>query len=442
LVADGICHNYSQTERKTLYDNVIFEGTVSFMFETSTLAAFRDFPSRQSHLVRHMGVYYEKTKIDDLSSPEWNKKNIAVLLQDGNEHVMTVYASVTHTRVPGMVHYVGYWSTSSNIVYSSRTCTCQLFVDTSDSNAPESNAPKCPSNTLPPTSLSTSPPSLSPAQNSGVGVQDAGSGDAQESGSGAEDAGSGDVQESADPLVAVSNASELNILIKRLCDNGISNITFLNVTVVTDFSMLFSKNCKAFSGDLSKWDMSSATNIQGMFFNTNFNGNVANWDVRKVTTMASTFMMSAFDNDISRWNTMSVTNFDYMFTGPNEFTGDVSRWDTSSATSMTCMFCDASRFNSDISGWNVGRVKDMSNMFYGSTSFNSAVSTWDTGQVRDMNFMFNFASEFSQSVTFSFPTKGFTSKIESMFRGTNLTDRQKNETARALISQGLQYTQW
>ncbi len=43
-------------------------------------------------------------------------------------------------------------------------------------------------------------------------------------------------------------------------------------------------------GDISVWDTSAVTNMDGLFYyKTTFNGNIASWDTSSVTSMANMF---------------------------------------------------------------------------------------------------------------------------------------------------------
>ena len=85
----------------------------------------------------------------------------------------------------------------------------------------------------------------------------------------------------------------------------------------------------------------------------------------------------SFNSDISKWDVSSVTEMTNMFASTN-FNGDISEWDVSSVTKMNQMFNSATSFNSDISKWDVSRVADMSQMSMGATSFNHELcgATW------------------------------------------------------------------
>merc|ERR1719203_1628104 len=59
----------------------------------------------------------------------------------------------------------------------------------------------------------------------------------------------------------------------------------------------------------------------------------------------------AFNGNLSRWNVSSVTNMRSMFNGAKAFNSDISGWDVSLVTGMGGMFNDASIFNQDLCAW-------------------------------------------------------------------------------------------
>lgn len=89
----------------------------------------------------------------------------------------------------------------------------------------------------------------------------------------------------------------------------------IDVSKIQDFSELFNKHEKLwkFNGDISKWDVSKALTMEGMFMNSNFNQNISEWNVSNVTNMENMFNRSGFDQDISGWNVLKVTNNRNMF---------------------------------------------------------------------------------------------------------------------------------
>jgi hypothetical protein len=111
------------------------------------------------------------------------------------------------------------------------------------------------------------------------------------------------------------------------------NLNHIDVGRITDFSFLFastkaytSYGLNLFNGDISKWDMSNATTLWGMFFGSSFNGDISKWDVSKVEKMFYLFAHSRY-------------------TGEN---GDISNWDVSSVTALTLAFWQ-SKYAGDIS---------------------------------------------------------------------------------------------
>ena len=155
----------------------------------------------------------------------------------------------------------------------------------------------------------------------------------------------------------------------------------------------------AFNGDISKWDVSSVTDMSYMFRASSFNGNISKWDVSSVTDMSYMFDgTSSFNGNLSSWDVSSVTDMSYMFVAATAFNGNLSSWDVSSVTDMSYMFNHASSFNSNISKWDVSSVTDMSYMFWSARVFNSNISKWDVSSVTDMSYMFNHASSFSQNL--------------------------------------------
>jgi len=117
-------------------------------------------------------------------------------------------------------------------------------------------------------------------------------------------------------------------------------------------------------GDISCWDTSLLTDLQGMFeADAVFNGDISTWDTSKVTTMEKTFMNAeAFNGDLSKWDTSEVTTMAWMFSGASIFnrTGSLSKWDTSKVATMLEMFKSAEAFNGDLSKWDTSAVESMS----------------------------------------------------------------------------------
>ena len=137
-------------------------------------------------------------------------------------------------------------------------------------------------------------------------------------------------------------------------------------------------------------NLSSVSDMGGMFRDTSFNGDLYSWNVSSVTDMSYMFdSASHFNGDLSSWDVSLVTDMSRMFSEASSFNGDLSSWDVSSVTSMSNMFFSAFDFNGDLSSWDVSSVTSMSNMFFFASSFNGDLSRWDVSSVDNMSNMSN-----------------------------------------------------
>ena len=125
-------------------------------------------------------------------------------------------------------------------------------------------------------------------------------------------------------------------------------------------------------GPMAEWDVSSVTDMSGVFANADsFNGDMSKWDVSGVTSMSRMFMRAtSFNGDLSHWDVSSVTDMTFMFMHATSFNGDLSKWDVSRVSDMTGMFRQAKVFNRDLSEWDVSSVTGMDDMFLNAVSFN------------------------------------------------------------------------
>ena len=116
------------------------------------------------------------------------------------------------------------------------------------------------------------------------------------------------------------------------------------------------KHSELFNGDISKWDVSGATNMHGMFAHA-----------------------KRFDSDISKWDVSRVTDMHGMFANTNNFNNDISKWTVSSVTKFQGMFNTAEAFNRDLNLWNVSTATNMKKMFYLAKSFSQTLcGAWAT----------------------------------------------------------------
>lgn len=125
-----------------------------------------------------------------------------------------------------------------------------------------------------------------------------------------------------------------NISIKAMEENG--PIEVWDTSKITDMSYVFGTkhypriifllDDSYLNLDLSNWDTSNVTNMEGMFLGSNFNGNISNWDISNITNMKYMFSNSKFNNDsICKWNVSNVNKINCMF-ADSEFNQDISKW--------------------------------------------------------------------------------------------------------------------
>jgi surface protein len=149
---------------------------------------------------------------------------------------------------------------------------------------------------------------------------------------------------------------------------------------------------RQFNEDLSGWDVSNAESMMGMFCRSDYfvGSGLDNWNVGKVKDFSFLFMgASVFQGNLSKWDTSSAENMESMFFGALKFKEvNLSWWDVSNVTDMNHMFTYAEKFvGNGISSWNVSRVLSMDAMFSYAYQFNGDLSTWDTRSVSTISQM-------------------------------------------------------
>jgi len=157
---------------------------------------------------------------------------------------------------------------------------------------------------------------------------------------------------------------------------------------------------ESFNADLSNWDVSSVTDMEGAFYNAkSFDSAIGGWDVRKVTTMARMFEDAKSFNNALIWDSSSVTTMKKMFSGATVFNSELI-FETSNVVTMAEMFLE-SAFDVDISAWNVASVTDFQDMFHGAP-FSSPLC-WDLDFTKYINLEGIFSDDDASATAYLDP---------------------------------------
>lgn len=112
-----------------------------------------------------------------------------------------------------------------------------------------------------------------------------------------------------------------------------------------------------------------------------------NMDTSDVENMRYMFCTD-YDLDLSTWNTSKVTNMQGMFSGCSGNITFGANFDTSNVTDMSHMFERYAGGNLDLKSFNTYNVKDMNSMFRFTKMKYLDLSSFDTYNVEDMREMF------------------------------------------------------
>lgn len=210
-----------------------------------------------------------------------------------------------------------------------------------------------------------------------------------------------------------------------------------DLSQITSLWNMFRYASKFSGADLNHWDVSTVTNMTGMFNGTDSNLLVVSqWNVENVVQMGGMFGNTIFDGDLSDWDVGNVEDMSQMFGLSSSFNGDISSWNVSKVTNMRSMFSDARQFNQDISSWDVSNVIDMRYMFYAAHSFNQNINPWDLQNITNMTQMFYDAESFDQNLG-GWDVSNVTTMAQ-MFLASNLSPENYGITLSGWLQKGVQ----
>jgi surface protein len=129
------------------------------------------------------------------------------------------------------------------------------------------------------------------------------------------------------------------------------------------------KSLKEITNDITKWEISNETNLDGMFY--------------KCTSLEKI-------PDISKWKTSNVESMSALFNGCTllKQLPDISSWDVSKVSSMRCMFKDCKNLEQvpeGIAKWKTSELTDIESMFEGckELKFIPKLTSWDRTKIKN-----------------------------------------------------------
>ena len=228
------------------------------------------------------------------------------------------------------------------------------------------------------------------------------------------------------------------------------NLSNFNTSKVTDMNSMFHDMFKLTSLDLSNFDTSKVTDMGAMFYEMrNLNTiNLSNFDTSRVTNMGNMFsyMTGITTLDLSNFDTSQVTNmygmFSFMY---NLTTLNLSSFDTSQVTNMYGMFSSTSNLTTlNLSGFNTSNVTNMGYMFaYMSNLTALNLSNFNTSNVTDMGGMFCGMSNLTTLNLSGFNTSNVTNMGNMFSHMTGLTtlDLSNFDTSK-VTDMGYMFSLW
>jgi len=228
------------------------------------------------------------------------------------------------------------------------------------------------------------------------------------------------------------------------------NLSNFNTSKVTDMNSMFHDMFKLTSLDLSNFDTSKVTDMGAMFYEMRnlTTINLSNFDTSRVTNMGNMFsyMTGITTLDLSNFDTSQVTNMYGMFSFMYNLTIlNLSSFDTSQVTNMYGMFSSTSNLTTlNLSGFNTSNVTNMGYMFaYMPNLTTLNLSNFNTSNVTDMGGMFRGMSNLTTLNLSGFNTSNVTNMGFMFFSMHSLTtlDLSNFDTSK-VTDMGYMFSLW
>lgn len=182
--------------------------------------------------------------------------------------------------------------------------------------------------------------------------------------------------------------SSLDQVIYKTKSSNKYDLENLDISQIEDFSFIFTNS--NFNGDISKWNMSNAINLESMFYRSDFNNDsICNWKFGKVESMRDMFKSTRFNQDISLWDFSTVKDISLMFANNKEFNQPLNNINTNSLVFMNHTFAYTEKFNQPLDKWNTSNVIDFTGTFFNAKSFNQPLDSWDVKNGKKFSYMLN-----------------------------------------------------
>lgn len=180
--------------------------------------------------------------------------------------------------------------------------------------------------------------------------------------------------------------STLDLVIYKTKPSNKYNLENLDVSQISDFSQVFESSY--YNGNLSKWNMSNALNMDSMFLGSDFNNDsICNWNLPNLESLKKTFQNTIFNFDLSNWNFSKVKYIDFIFFKNKEFNQPFNGIDTKNLLSMNYSFAYAEKFNQPLDKLITKNVNNFSGAFFNAKSFNQSLDNWNVSKGKDFSYM-------------------------------------------------------